>query len=108
MTKMPTMASAVVSTWAPVVLGYIEPYPMVAIVCTLKKKRSENDPGRAPTIPACLQVGHREKHVHEEERQGDGREVGPPGGAQHEVIPVAGDRELGTSDLDGERVRGLA
>jgi hypothetical protein len=45
------MASILTSTLDTNERGAIVPYPIVAIVCTLKKKASVNEPGRALSTP---------------------------------------------------------
>ena len=47
----PTMTSLVTSAWAASLCGYRTPYPIVPIVCTLKKKWSASESGRAPATP---------------------------------------------------------
>ena len=47
----PTMASATTSVFAASDSGYIAPYPIVPMVCALKKKASANEPERACATP---------------------------------------------------------
>jgi hypothetical protein len=53
-TSRPTTASTTTSAFAVGVSGYIEPYPIVPIVCTLKKNASVNEPGLACAIPPVV------------------------------------------------------
>ena len=50
-TTMEAIDSAVTARFAALDCGYIQPYPAVPSVCTLKKKASANEPGRAFATP---------------------------------------------------------
>ena len=50
----PLRASMLTSTLDKNDLGAIVPYPIVAIVCTLKKKASAKEPGRALATPPSI------------------------------------------------------
>jgi hypothetical protein len=54
-TRSETIDSAVTARCAGRETGYMAPYPMVPMVCTLKKNASANEPGRALATPPTSQ-----------------------------------------------------
>ena len=54
-TMRPVTDSAITTVFAAALAGYIDPYPTVPIVCTLKQNASKNEFGRALAIPPVRQ-----------------------------------------------------